>query len=156
MHLSTLTACPPTDGPSPPPPPDPSLVEYLGLVNRLIDGLSHDSQSFDRVVMVLSAMGHRVPPSVANLVQLFEHLRREGLCGPNNLGLLETVLKTINKPHLLRLVQEFTGSGDGGIGGVNGPSRDEQSHENRKVCAFASIPAFLMDPFPQGSKMSIE
>ncbi len=131
-------------------PPDPSLVEYLGLVNRLIDGLCQDPQAFDRFVMGLSAfIDFRPPASVTNLAQLFQHLRQVGLCSPDNLELLEKILSSMNRSHLVELVQAFKSRGGGkgselsgsrgndGRGKGSEPSRGGQDSGpggNCKVC----------------------
>ncbi len=122
-----------TGGPSPPLPPDPLLVGYLGLVNRLIDALRQDPQAFDRFTMVLSALGPRPPASVTNLAQLFNYLHQEGHCGPDKTELLEKVLSSMNKPHLVGLVQGFSNHGDSGKDKEDGPSEDEQTQAETEV-----------------------
>ena len=82
-----------------------TLVGYLSLVNRVIDGLCNDSHSFDRFTMALSALDTRPPPSITSFPNLFEYLRRNGKCGPSNLGLLESVLISMNRQDLVRLLQ---------------------------------------------------
>lgn len=83
---------------------DPTLVQYLKLINRVIDSLKNDSET---CFMNLRRLGARPPSTVTTLHQLFEYLQDEDLCGPNQLSLLEDLLEAMDRPDLKRQVQAF-------------------------------------------------